>query len=162
MQEHVKTIGTRAFEGCSSLTDIVIPESVTSLGESVFQGCSSLVDITVPGGITDIPKNAFRDCGNLTNATLQEGVVKVGRYAFKGCSGLKIFRTPSTIDFFDSDSMDGCGSLSEFWCHALKAPGAYGGNLGSSVNYDGTLFIPKEGTGYNDVPWRYFDKISRF
>lgn len=158
MQGNVKTIGRGAFEGCSSLTDIVIPESVTSLGESVFQGCSSLVDITVPGGITDIPENAFRDCGNLTNATLQEGVVNVGKYAFMGCSGLKIFRTPSTIDYFDYWSMDGCGSLSEFWCYALEAPSAtFGG-----INYNGTLFIPKEGTGYSSYPWNEFDKISRF
>lgn len=162
MQEHVKTIGRSAFEGCSSLTDIVIPESVTSLGESVFQGCSSLVDMTVPGGIADLPKNAFRDCSNLTHVTLEEGIVNVGEYAFKGCSGLKIFRVPSTIKYFAHSSMDGCVSLSEFWCYALKAPSADGGSLGFDVNYNGTLFIPKEGTGYNITPWNRFDKIARF
>ncbi|MCQ2771344.1 MAG: leucine-rich repeat domain-containing protein, partial [Clostridia bacterium] len=33
-------MGERAFEGCSGLTSIEIPNSVTSIGNYAFSGCS--------------------------------------------------------------------------------------------------------------------------
>ncbi|MBQ4325135.1 MAG: leucine-rich repeat domain-containing protein, partial [Clostridia bacterium] len=44
----VTAIASSAFEGCTSLTSITIPDSVTSIGSSAFSGCSSLVEMTIP------------------------------------------------------------------------------------------------------------------
>ena len=46
----VTRIGERAFEGCSSLTSIIIPEGITSLEWLAFQACSSLTSISVISG----------------------------------------------------------------------------------------------------------------
>ena len=36
---NVTSIGGSAFQKCSGLTDITIPNSVTSIGDSAFEGC---------------------------------------------------------------------------------------------------------------------------
>ncbi len=44
----VTSIGISAFEGCTGLTSITIPDCVTSIGGGAFIGCSSLESITIP------------------------------------------------------------------------------------------------------------------
>ena len=39
---NVTSIGYSAFEGCSGLTSVKIPNSVTSIWSSAFEGCSGL------------------------------------------------------------------------------------------------------------------------
>ena len=51
-----------AFQGCSELTSIIIPNSVTSIGEKAFQNCSNLTSVTIPNSVTSIGKSAFKLC----------------------------------------------------------------------------------------------------
>ena len=49
----VKSIGESAFSGCSSLTNITLPEGLTTIGYSAFRGCSSLTVLYIPKGTED-------------------------------------------------------------------------------------------------------------
>ncbi len=63
--------------------------SVTSIGEWAFQYCSGLTSITIPNSVTSIGEQVFRYCSGLTSVTIGSGVTSIGERAFYGCSGLK-------------------------------------------------------------------------
>ena len=73
----VISIERLAFEDCSSLTSITIPNSVTSIGKGAFLGCSSLTSITIPNSVTSIGESAFRGCSSLTSITIPNSVKSI-------------------------------------------------------------------------------------
>ncbi len=67
----VTEIASYAFEDCTSLTSIRIPDSVTSIGRSAFAYCDSLTDVYYGGSEGDwneISIGEYNEC--LTNATI--------------------------------------------------------------------------------------------
>ena len=85
----VAVIDGGAFGGCTSLTTIVIPDNVTSIGEFAFSGCSSLTSVVIGDSVTSIGEYAFLDCTDLTSVVIPDSVTSIGYWAFYGCSSLK-------------------------------------------------------------------------
>ncbi|MDE6373868.1 MAG: leucine-rich repeat domain-containing protein, partial [Clostridia bacterium] len=82
-------IGDYAFDGCSNITSISIPNSVTQVGRYAFRGCSGLTSITIPDGVTYIGSSTFSGCSSLTSITIPNGVTYIDSSAFSGCSSLQ-------------------------------------------------------------------------
>lgn len=89
-ENSVKTIGMAAFEYCSSLADIILPEGVTTIARSAFWGCSSLSRIDLPEGVTTIGHSAFYGCEKLSSVKLPNSLTTIEGFAFSGCNGLTI------------------------------------------------------------------------
>ena len=76
----VKVIENNAFDKCSKLTTITIPESVVSLGVGLFSN-AALKSAVVNAQCDTLPSNMFFNCGNLQSLELSDTITKIGSYA---------------------------------------------------------------------------------
>ena len=102
----VTSIGYEAFQGCSGLTSIVIPNGVTSIGVAAFLGCNSLTSITIPNSMTSIGSQAFQYCTNLKSLTIPNSVTSIGDYAFSGCTSLPVINNIRYADCYAVEATD--------------------------------------------------------
>ncbi len=93
----VKSIGLNAFDGCTRLTSITIPNSVTSIGDYAFFGCTGLTNIVIPNTVMSIGGAAFSDCTGLISVTIGSRVSSIGWGAFSRCSGLETVIIDSAV-----------------------------------------------------------------
>ena len=68
----VTSIGSSAFDDCTGLTSITIPNSVISIGNSAFSNCTGLTEVTIPNSITSIGYYAFSSCSGLTEVNISD------------------------------------------------------------------------------------------
>lgn len=85
----VKSIGRDAFELCTDITEVVIPDSVSTIGQGAFYNCSGLTSLNISDGVTEIDSYAFYKCSGLTDVNIPESVKYIRKAAFGECSNLK-------------------------------------------------------------------------
>ena len=109
--ESVTSIGNRAFNGCRGLTSIEIPDSVTSIDDSAFSCCSKLTSIEIPEKLTSIESGAFSFCSGLTSIKIPDSVTSIGWEAFYQCSGLTSIKIPDSVTSIDNTAFSYCSGL---------------------------------------------------
>ena len=88
INSNCKFILGNAFNGCTELTSVTIPDSVKEIGISSFSGCTGLTSIEIPDSVTSIRSNAFQGCSGLTSIEIPDSIISIGSNAFTGCTEL--------------------------------------------------------------------------
>ena len=91
-------IGESAFEGCTALTTVNIPEYATRIADRAFRGCISLKTIQLPEGLKFIGDEVFEESG-LVEIVIPASVEQLGEkkvekidisgLIFENCTSLK-------------------------------------------------------------------------
>lgn len=135
----VTGIGTHAFDGCSELTSVTLPNTLQYIDSYAFLGCTSLKSIDLPEGlevlgysafqesglesivlpssITEMDWNVFYGCESMTDVTVPEGFAELpGTFMF--CTALKRVTLPNTLLSLSS-TFKGCSQL-----ESIELPGS--------------------------------------
>lgn len=107
----VTAISDYTFNGCSGLTEIVIPSSVTSIGATAFSGCTGLTEIAIPSSVTYIGESAFYNCTGFTEMSIPSSVYEIGTAAFRDCKNLQSIKLPQTLREIHNYTFSGCSAL---------------------------------------------------
>lgn len=128
VQVDVKGILRRAFNGCTSLQTLILPDTISYIGQEAFANCSNLASIQtkpVDGGTPatgylsadEIEYRAFYGCTSLTGITLGDklqgtgGVKTIQNEAFMSCSNLNSVEIRQTVTWIEGGAFANCESL---------------------------------------------------
>lgn len=149
----VTEMGANAFKECSSLTNIVLPDTLTSVGQSAFEQCSSLVNIILPSKVTAIADATFRFCYSLTSADLK-GIKSISPNAFYNDSKLSAVNLTEGLTSIGDAAFSGCNSISNItFPSTLKIIGTSAFSVGIASNIS---FSPGMSAEFSYLGYRAF------
>ena len=101
------------FQGCTSLTNVILGAAVTKIANRAFNGCTGLVEIKVPDTLEVIGDEAFGRCEKLERfVSFPESLTVIGQHAFQNCKKLGEVKIPDGVVEIRDYCFDGCSALS--------------------------------------------------
>ncbi|MBE6573391.1 MAG: leucine-rich repeat domain-containing protein [Ruminococcaceae bacterium] len=107
----VTTVGSFAFMGGNSITDVYFPNTLVLINYDCFRECVSLDSIIIPNSVTEIEANAFEKCTNLKSVAIGDGVSIIWESAFRYCTSLTDVKFGKNVKVIADQAFYGCISL---------------------------------------------------
>ena len=141
--EPLGTIVSFAFNGCTSLTSVTIPDNVWVIGERAFGNCHSLTSVTIPDYVMTIGDEAFIYCHSLTSVNIPDYVTTIGDCAFWECYSLTSVTIPDSVTTIGEAAFALCTSLTSVYCKATTPP-AGGFDMFNDNASGRKIYVPME------------------
>lgn len=107
----IDEIAVSAFQNCTSLLSIDLPDTVEYICERAFQNCNLIESVDMPSNLLSIGSHAFFGCNALTSVELPLEAYEIGDYAFYNCNSLEVFKTSPALETIGSYAFYNCSSL---------------------------------------------------
>ena len=157
IKENTKVICNDAFWGCTSLSCIVIPNSVTYIGDDAFS-MTALSSVVIPNSVTSIGKGTFWNCTFLSSIVIPNSVTSIEKQAFDGCTSLSSIVIPDSVTNIGERAFSSCTSLSGIVIpNSVKSIGY---RMFSSCTSLSSIVIPNSVTSIGDSA--FWDCTSLF
>ncbi len=91
----VTSIHSHAFDNCSGVTKIILPDSIKTIEDYAFFSCGML-EISIPASVSTIGASAFYGCKALKKLALPEGLKTITRQLFS-YSGVQAVYIPASV-----------------------------------------------------------------
>ena len=99
------------MNGCSSLKEVIVPDSVVEMGESAFRDCSNLENMRLSNNITIIQPFAIGGCNKLPTINIPVNCTTIAAQAFRGCTNLNNIYIPKNVTKIYGSSFESCENL---------------------------------------------------
>lgn len=129
----VTAIGSYAFQECTRLEKLVLPDSIQKIGDFAFMGCDRLETLVIPETTEQIGWGAVSDTlwlekqcadfvvagkgillaykGTEAEVVIPDGVAVISGYAFSACENVNTVQLPDSMLKIDAFSFDNCVNL---------------------------------------------------
>ena len=103
LPQGLESIYSRAFYTCSNLTNLKLPSTLTRIDELAFSNGPRFKnnELTVPKGVTTIKSRSIYNINDLKTINVENGVTKIEKYAFADNDSLKNVYLPASITSID-------------------------------------------------------------
>ena len=166
----VKSIDRLAFNRCTALNSVSIPNTINYIGISAFERCTSLKAVY----ISDIEAWCRIEFGSIQNANplelahhlylngeeihdldIPNSITSINDNAFKGGSGISSVKIPNTVTSIGKRAFLNCGITSVIIPESVTTIGAqafYGCTLLTSVSFPESVYSVGD-AAFDRTPW---------
>ena len=143
----VTELAIEAFNGCTTLESVVMPNSITSTWYDIFRGCTSLKDVTLSNSLRLLQYGIFAECTALENIVIPESVKTVDMGAFENCTLLKNVKILNLEAKIDDNAFKGCTALEKIEGYIRSTAHTYAEKQGIDFEIIGKFDITFDANG---------------
>ncbi len=149
----IRGVGKNAFDGCTALTELILPDTITKIQSYGISNCDAIKTLRLPEGLTALERYAINGCDMVKSLELPESMTSIAAYAVNSCSALTEITINGSLAV-PSNAVNYCTNLNRVvfdeGVTSIASSAVYYANLNSIV-------IPKTVT---EIPYNAF--VNRY
>lgn len=149
-----------AFQGCSNLTGVTIPNTVTTISNGAFLNSGLRGSLVIPNSVTYIGSQAFQNTQFNGTLTLGNSVITIGTNAFENCKFTGTLNLPSSLRTIGAQAFWKCSSFTGSLIIPESVTSIGSNAFAECLGFNGSLVIPESVTSIANAAFRLCSNLS--